>query len=197
MRRIVFFGDSNTYGYEPGEIYGGRYPFSVRWADRLAENFRNEWEILSRGLNGRCIPGIPADRNYMDPYLDNLGFVDVFAVMLGTNDVFLSYHPDAAAVVRKMETFLSYLQTKENLREILLIAPPATGPEEMADIRLKIYAEEAKKLSAGYREIAEKRNIRFVDADAWHIPMTYDDVHFSEEGHRIFAAEMKQYMETF
>ena len=197
MQRIVFFGDSNTYGYEPGEIYGGRYPLSVRWTDRLAESFKNGWEIISRGLNGRCIPGIPADRNYMDPYLENLGFIDVFAVMLGTNDVFLSYHPDAEAVGRKMETFLTYLRDKKNLREILLIAPPAAGPEEMTDVRLRVYAEEAKKLPAEYREIAERQNIRFVDADAWHIPMAYDGVHFSEEGHRIFAAEMKRYMDSF
>ena len=51
--RIVCFGDSNTYGYDPRSYLGGRYPESVRWTGRLkAEG----WEISNEGENGRSIP---------------------------------------------------------------------------------------------------------------------------------------------
>ncbi len=34
-RRILCFGDSNTYGYDPRSYLGGRYPASVRWTALL------------------------------------------------------------------------------------------------------------------------------------------------------------------
>ena len=35
-RRILCWGDSNTYGYDPQSPLGGRYPPQVRWTDQLA-----------------------------------------------------------------------------------------------------------------------------------------------------------------
>jgi len=31
MRKLILFGDSNTYGYDPRGFLGGRYPEKVRW----------------------------------------------------------------------------------------------------------------------------------------------------------------------
>lgn len=36
FREILCYGDSNTYGYDPREPLGGRYPTAVRWTGRLA-----------------------------------------------------------------------------------------------------------------------------------------------------------------
>ena len=33
--KILCFGDSNTYGYDPRSCLGGRYPDSVRWTALL------------------------------------------------------------------------------------------------------------------------------------------------------------------
>ena len=33
--RILCYGDSNTYGYDPRSYLGGRYPASVRWTALL------------------------------------------------------------------------------------------------------------------------------------------------------------------
>ncbi len=35
--RILCFGDSNTYGYDPRGYFGGRYDAGDRWVDLLAE----------------------------------------------------------------------------------------------------------------------------------------------------------------
>ena len=34
MKNILFFGDSNTYGYKPDK--SGRYDYDVRWTGRIA-----------------------------------------------------------------------------------------------------------------------------------------------------------------
>jgi lysophospholipase L1-like esterase len=50
-------------------------------------------------------------------------------------------------------------------------------------------------LAAAYRTVAEKAGAEFVDTARWRIPMTFDGVHFSEEGHRIFAGHMAALLE--
>ena len=36
--------------------------------------------------------------------------------------------------------------------------------------------------------------IGFVDAGAWKIPLAFDGVHFTENGHRIFAENLYKYL---
>ena len=35
--RVLCFGDSNTYGYDPRSYLGGRYDAGSRWMDLLAQ----------------------------------------------------------------------------------------------------------------------------------------------------------------
>jgi lysophospholipase L1-like esterase len=56
--------------------------------------------------------------------------------------------------------------------------------------------EESHKLGPEYRKVAEAFGIGFADAGQWEIALTFDGVHFSEEGHRKFAREMARVMRT-
>ena len=38
--------------------------------------------------------------------------------------------------------------------------------------------------------LAERLGIRFADAGRWDIPLAYDGVHFTEQGHRSFAIKL-------
>ena len=48
MKNILFFGDSNTYGYKPDK--SGRYDYDVRWTGRIANLLGNEYNIIEEGL---------------------------------------------------------------------------------------------------------------------------------------------------
>ena len=50
MRRILCYGDSNPYGYDPSAYLGGRYPEDVRWTGLLK---RAGWVVVNEGQNGR------------------------------------------------------------------------------------------------------------------------------------------------
>ena len=41
--RMLCYGDSNTYGYDPRGFFGDRYPEESRWVDILVQ--RTGWEI--------------------------------------------------------------------------------------------------------------------------------------------------------
>ena len=77
--RILCFGDSNTFGYDPRGFFGDRYGAGGRWVDLLAKQTGHE--CINAGANGREIP-----RNLHDLCLLTEP-ADIFLVMLGTNDL--------------------------------------------------------------------------------------------------------------
>ena len=51
MKRILCYGDSNTWGFIPGS--GKRYPSDVRWTGVMSKALGEEYEVIEAGLNGR------------------------------------------------------------------------------------------------------------------------------------------------
>ncbi|MCF0146347.1 MAG: lipase [Eubacterium sp.] len=195
-RTVLFYGDSNTYGYDPRGFGGGRYPAESRWTDLLADALAGSWRILPYGQNGRCIPDADMDRHLIDLLLEKLGEKDIFAVMLGTNDIILSMHPDADTAARKMDALLRYICLGKFRGKVLLIAPPAMDRSAMQIPGYRSYVEETEKLSVKYRLLAQQYDTLFCDANEWGIAMSYDHVHIAEEGHRTFAREMGSFLEA-
>ena len=168
---IICFGDSNTYGYDPRGYFGGRYDGDSRWVDILAE--KTGWTVCNMGQNGREIPSMapnfPAD-------------TDLLIVMLGTNDLLQGRSPEQAA--ESLNRFLSGISLDRS--KILLIAPP---PVQLgAWVPTPQLIDDSHTFARLCQTLAEHLGIRFADAGKWDIPLAYDGVHFTEQGHRAFAA---------
>ena len=83
--RVVFYGDSNTYGYDPAGFFGGRYPRQYRWTAILKDKLAGEWEVAADGMPGRAIPPKGRAMEYLLGSMRSEMPVDLFAVMLGTS----------------------------------------------------------------------------------------------------------------
>ena len=181
-RRLLCYGDSNTYGYDPRSFLGGRYPESVRWTALL--NAAN-WDVINRGENGRSIPRL--DRE-IEAAVQTISGVetDVLTVMLGSNDLLQCPGLSAEVCGERMEQFLAVLLEKvqANLR-ILLVAPPPMEPGAWVSDHRTL--EESCRLAEYYERAAYQLGIAFADAGIWGVGLTYDGVHFSEDGHLAFA----------
>lgn len=170
---VICFGDSNTYGYDPRGYFGGRYDADSRWVDILAE--KTGWTICNMGENGREIPfaapSFPAD-------------TDLQIVMLGTNDLLQGRSPEQAA--ERLERFL--LSLSLNRSKLLLIAPPPV--KRGAWVPSQQLIDDSHAFARLCQALAEHLGTRFTDAGKWDIPLAYDGVHFTEQGHRAFAAKL-------
>ena len=113
MYKLYFYGDSNTYGYDPRGFGAGdadlfaeeafRYPAEHRWPDILARLLAGRWEICADGMNGRTLPAGDAALSLLARRLLAEAPVDVFGVMLGSNDLLNSFQaPDGAACARRL-----------------------------------------------------------------------------------------------
>ena len=93
MRKLILFGDSNTYGYDPREFATGRYPAEARWATIVSEALSESYQVIEDGMNGRQLPDV--QYGYFTNMLSELSEEDTVVMMLGTNDILLTYMPDA------------------------------------------------------------------------------------------------------
>ena len=63
MKRILCFGDSNTFGFNPEN--GLRYSKDVRWTGVLQTLLGNEYEIIEAGCNNRtCFRNNPEGKKF-------------------------------------------------------------------------------------------------------------------------------------
>ena len=178
--RILCFGDSNTYGHDPRGFFGDHYGADDRWVDLLAKQTGHE--CINAGANGREIPRNP----YALRLLTEHTSVDVFLVMLGTND--LLQGASAMEAGTRMETFLTPMLPHCN--HILLIAPPPM--KRGAWVPTDGLVAESIRLAEEYKSLAGKLNIPFVDTCEWNVELTFDGVHFTEEGHHAFANHLME-----
>ena len=168
---VICFGDSNTYGYDPRGYVGGRYDADSRWVDILA--METGWTISNIGQNGReiptSVPSFSAD-------------TDLLIVMLGTNDLLQGRSSEQAA--GRLERFL-YGVSMDRSKVLLIAPPPVTLGAWVSSPQL---IDDSCTFARLCQTLAERMGIRFADAGKWDIPLAYDGVHFTEQGHRAFAA---------
>ena len=200
MKKVFFYGDSNTYGYDPAFYTGGRYPRRSRWTTLLAERLEGTWEVAADGMPGRMIPraGRGADM-VLDSWRAEMP-VDLFAVMLGTNDLLSMRTPDASAVAAKMENLIHGAQ--ESLAaKILLIAPPQirfTDPSctqpfvQGTQTYARQCLEQSTVLAQYYKDIAACCGVFYADASSWDLALAFDGVHLSLEANAVFARELEK-----
>lgn len=173
--KLLCYGDSNTYGYDPRDYLGRCY--DRPWPLLLAE--RSNWNVQNLGENGREIP------RFSERFPEDS---DLLMIMLGTND--LLQGNSVETVTKRMETFLLSIQQEKS--RILLIAPPPMKLGEWVPTSSLI--EASKELSLSYQALAQHLGVRFVNAGEWNIPLAFDGVHFTESGHIAFAEGLYKFL---
>ena len=181
MKKLILFGDSNTYGFDPRGFLGGRYPKEVRWTTHVKEALKDSYEIVEEGMNGRMLPEL--GYGLFTTVIQGLSREDVFVMMLGTNDILLTNHPNVDATLQRLDSILSYV-SKNCLATFILIAPPYISA---LDQEMQLYHDCSVEMNEGYMKLAKAHNIKAIDAGSWNIGMGYDGVHFSIEGHKKFS----------
>ena len=190
---IICYGDSNTFGYDPASFLGGRYPYGQRWTDILAQ--KTGHLFVNEGLCGREIPGTDYERNLLGRRLCDWqqGEKPVSLwIQLGTNDLLMHPHQTAKEVAGRMESLLLALQQQPAIQSgcirLRLLSPPHMQPGTwVTDERI---LTEAKKMDACYQDIAEQLSVPVTLTGDWPVPLAFDGVHFTKEGHRVFAEHL-------
>lgn len=212
-KRILCYGDSNTWGYIPGS--GLRYGDEIRWTGVCAARLGEEYRVLEEGLNGRTT----VFENSVKPFMNGkagLGYtllaqkpIDLTVLMLGTNDLM---YVDAYQTSRGADELVRYLLNADmiinssqpifpNGSKILLVSPPLIGKNieqvEPENPRTSLPGE-SQRLANLYRHIAESRDVFFLDAAQYASVSPIDCVHLDAQSHiRLGEAIAEKISEIF
>ena len=70
------------------------------------------------------------------------------------------------------------------------------APNDLRYAALAYYGKAAdavyQELNREYRALSRRLGVRFVDAGMWNIPLAFDGVHFTQEGHSVFAERLAE-----
>jgi lysophospholipase L1-like esterase len=193
MKRILCYGDSNTWGWSP--TTQERYNDQTRWTRVLASALGEEYEVIEEGLNGRTtvwddpIEGYGRDGfNYLLPCLETHRPLDLVTIMLGTNDLKKRFSLTASDIALGAGVLVKAVQQSTAGREakappVLLMAPPPVGrltefAEEFEDA-----TEKSKKLGDRYRQVAQELGCAFLDTSTVIVSSDVDGIHFEPEEH--------------
>lgn len=199
-KRILIFGDSNVWGYIPGD--GQRFPEDVRWAGILKAALGEDWEILEDGVSARttCYDDLRyAYRNgekALGYTLAAQAPLDLVVLSLGTNDL---KYGDARSSRDGMERLLRFLEEAEQICPLpgdsrifpnglkILIVSPITIHPDISRLRPESSLHgsylESTKFAQLYRDLAKTHGVWFLDGAAYAQPSRVDCVHMSPESH--------------
>lgn len=204
-RRILCFGDSNTWGFipVPHGAPTGRYDREQRWPQVMAAALGPQVEVIEEALNGRTtdaddpllaqVAGAGANgAAYLPAALASHLPLDLVIIMLGTNDVKPHLGRPAARIALGAKKLLDLVRTLDGgvgtvyaNPKMLLVCPPPLGrlSEFFAEMFAGGHAKNAL-MPAVYEAVANAAGAGFLDAGKHIATDGVDGVHFSAAAQR-------------
>lgn len=189
LKKILCFGDSNTYGYIPNN--GARYDKNTRWTGVLSLLSHGKFEIIEDGCNNRtAFAANPAGKIFTGyEILPELLTADFDAVVLaiGINDTQFLYNLSSIEIVSGVEKLINIVKVKSPQAKILLVAPSILTEDVLngnfACLFDRTSIEKSRQLPLLYQKIAEKQNIEFLDLNSVAKTSSLDGLHYAPEQH--------------
>lgn len=189
MKKILCFGDSNTYGYIPNN--GARYDKNTRWTGVLSLLSHGKFEIIEDGCNNRTAFAANSAGKIFTGYeiLPELLIDDFDAVVLaiGINDTQFLYNLSSIEIASGVEKLINIVKVKSPQAKILLVAPSILTEDVLngnfACLFDRTSIEKSRQLPLLYQKIAEKQNIEFLDLNSVAKTSSLDGLHYAPEQH--------------
>jgi lysophospholipase L1-like esterase len=198
-RRIVCFGDSNTWGYDAKTME--RFPEGVRWTSLLAEWLGEEFQVVEEGLPGRTsvvedplLEGVNG-YTYIHPCIMSHAPIELVIIMLGTNDTKERFNLTAFNIAQGIARLsLKAKNTSAGIKgkspNVLVIAPPPIGKEYDGIVGKSMGRDcdrKSEELPMYLKELIGIQGTEFLNTNGLVSMNTIDYMHLDEKGHNLLA----------
>ena len=199
MRRILCFGDSNTYGYSPD---GQRYEEDSIWPGVMGKLLGDRFEVIVDGKNGRTIA-------FDDPYMEDCNGMrdieasleanaplDLVILMLGTNDLKMYFNSNPAEIADNLKLMCDLIQKKTDAK-ILIASPMLLGDEIEFSPTLSLEFGRAQidysfDFAPRFEKVAKEVGAGFIDLAVVAVSSGADCLHLMPEEHQQVGVAMKE-----
>ncbi|MBT8413055.1 MAG: SGNH/GDSL hydrolase family protein [Boseongicola sp.] len=192
MKRILIYGDSNTFGTLPmaALLDDGALPRGARWGDVMDAALGDSVEVVTEGLPGRTTvhddPVEGAYRNGLRPLraiLESHKPIDLLIFCLGANDTKNRFALNAMDIALGVGRLVREAAALGCVDKILVICPPAV--QERGELAAIFEGAEARSvgLPEAMERFAQVNGAAFFDAGSVISVDPLDGVHWSAASH--------------
>ena len=195
-RRVLIYGDSNSYGTMPMAGFGdtGVFPKDVRWGGVLAAGLGDDFDIVVEGLGGRTSafddPIEGAYRNgltILPAILHSHKPIDLLIVALGTNDQKHRFGLMAEDVALGIARLVREALGSGTVAKVLVVAPPRLMlAGEFKEMFLGI-EERSVGLSGKIERHVRAEGAAFFDAGEVISVDPLDGIHWNAAAHAVLG----------
>ncbi len=202
-KRILVFGDSNTWGWNPAndlvqKLF--RWDDDVRWPGVMQKELGDDYVVIPSGLNGRTsvwddpIEEYRCGKDQIIPTLDIYDPLDLVIIFVGTNDLKVRYTVSAQDIANGVAIIVDKTLHHEGCfleggPKVLLICPPPLGPVENG-IFAEMFGgnvEKSKKLPTYFEGVAKTYGTYYLDAGQYVHSSEEDGLHLQADQHAILG----------
>ncbi len=203
MKRILCYGDSNTWGYKPAD--GSRFNEAERWPAIMSKKLHCSSILIEEGLNGRSAlnlyPGYDYANGtaYIAENISRFTPLDLAVIFLGLNDIAAA--PDeplwkiCEAIEEIAEIILSaHTEINEPLPQILLMGLPRISRDFEETGFYEILINKVHAFPDLVGEAALKHGYHFINTAELIETSPLDGTHLSADAHYRLAIHTADYI---
>lgn len=197
MKKVLCFGDSNTYGFIPEN--GNRYSKDFRWTGILQKFLGKDFMITEAGCNNRtAFQNNPSGKEFtgykiLPKYLNDT--YDIVILFIGINDVQKIYNTNYDNFKTGISNLIEQTYTLCPKCKIILLSPlKLTNKILSHSFFSKLFddksIEKSQYLPEIYKQISEEYSCELIDLNNIVETSSVDGLHLSQEAHYIIAEQI-------
>ena len=206
-KRVLVFGDSNTWGWVPVErgIPTTRYAADLRWPGIAQAALGDGYDVIEEGLSGRTtdlpdddptvkeLTGMGLDGSaYLPAAVASHLPLDLVVIMLGTNDLKAKFGRSPEAIAQGVRGLVQQVRridrgawTEYPAPQVLVLAPPPLVQTERFPAAILAGGIDKSRVLASHLEaVTAATGAEFLDVGSITRADGVDGIHLSEAAHR-------------
>lgn len=194
MKKILCFGDSNTYGFNPNN--SKRYEINERWSGILKISLK-DFIIEEKGCNNRTCFNNQGELNSLEIINNYLNKDYAFAIIqLGINDLQFHYEVDLNVLE---ENLVNLIKKINQNTKVILLCPNSIKENILTSYFNCLFnensIEKSKKLPEIYKKVANKTNSLLINLNDFAETSNIDGLHYDIENHNKIARKLIEILE--
>lgn len=200
MKKIICYGDSNTFGFNPKD--GSRFDENTRWTAILQKNTETEYEVINEGVCDRT--GFVSNpkgflfsaQKHFPKLILKSEDIDLLIIWLGTNDLQFQYNISVGAIEKGLENLIKLAQPKA---KNIIIIPPVVLSEKVLEGFFNFQFDQtsiikSRKIGRIYRQITNAYHCNYFDINKSTKPSDLDGLHYDKNSHKIIADKLTEFI---
>ena len=202
MKKIICYGDSNTFGFNPKD--GSKYDDDIIWTFQLQKILKDKYVVINEGMCDRT--GFVNNPNgfmfsgpkHFPKLIAKSDEIDVLILWIGINDLQFQYDISMNSIEKGLENLIQIAKSKA--KNIIIVAPVILN-EQILEGFFKCKFDKtsiikSRKVGRIFRMLANVYYLGFLDLNKFVKP-SIDGLHYDAASHKIIAEKFAEYINNY